>query len=441
LNPHTLVHDVPSPALALTVGENERYTIAHLQPKQTMMPDVYQNSSMKPALATSPSQRRFTRKRKIVLLVLLLLVVGWFALGHPVSTHLRSLSILLRLANPQASGFGVRFAQHPVEEQAGTAVTPSGPLKYRLYIPQDVSNPAGMVLLHGVHHLGIEEPRLINFARALAKAGLEVMTPELNDIADYHVIPRSAEQIGISAVILSTQIHQPKVGVIGLSFAGGLALMAATKPEFSSNIGFVTTIGAHDDLARVSRFFATNTIERPDGTSSPFAAHEYGVLVLAYSHLEDFFSPPDIPAAQEALRLWLWEQAEAALKAASRLSPDGQKQFDLLVHHRDQLQQKLLNQIRLHGDEMTAVSPHGHLNSLSVPVLLLHGSGDGVIPTSETEWLAKDVPPQELKSVLISPALGHVNIEDTVTLGQKWDLLHFVAQIIDREDGLRRLHK
>ena len=28
-----------------------------------------------------------------------------------------------------------------------------------LYTPQDVQDPGGVVLLHGVHHLGIDDPR------------------------------------------------------------------------------------------------------------------------------------------------------------------------------------------------------------------------------------------------------------------------------------------
>jgi pimeloyl-ACP methyl ester carboxylesterase len=396
---------------------------------------------MKPAAASSPLSRRSPKKwKKILLVILLLIVLGGLALSHPISIHLRAMSVLLRLADAKATGIGVRFARHPIQEQLGTAVTPAGPLRYRLYIPQDVDNPPGMVLLHGVHHLGIEEPRLVNFAHALAGAGIEVMTTELRDLADYHVSPPSVEQIGISAVILSNQLHQPKVGVLGLSFAGGMALLAAAKPEYSNNIAFVVSIGGHDDLARVSRFFATNTIERPDGSVIPFEAHEYGVLVLAYSHLEDFFSAPDIPYAKDALRFWLYEQSDLSLKAASHLSPAGKAKLDQLLHHRDQIQQQLLDEIKLHGDEMAAVSPRGHLSGLTVPVLLLHGSGDAVIPTSETQWLAKDVPPQALKKVLISPALGHVNLEDTVTVSQKWDLVHFVAQIIDREEQLRQAH-
>ena len=41
-------------------------------------------------------------------------------------------------------------------------------------------------------------------ARAMAGAGVLVMTPELQDLADYRVTPRTIDVIGDSAVVLST---------------------------------------------------------------------------------------------------------------------------------------------------------------------------------------------------------------------------------------------
>ncbi len=80
------------------------------------------------------------------------------------------------------------------------------------------------------------------------------------------------------------------------------------------------------------------------------------------------------------------------MKTAEALSPEGKHELDLLLHHRDQLRDALLRETTLHKDEMEAVSPHGHLDQLHTPVFLLHGAGDTVIPSSETLWLAKDVP-------------------------------------------------
>lgn len=371
----------------------------------------------------------------ILVFLVALLILG-IAVRRAADPYLRAAAILLRFNNPDDKSFAARFTNHPFREEVASAQTPQGLIRFRLYIPQDVQHPPGMVLLHGVHHLGMEEPRLVSFSKALAGAGIEVMTPELHELADYHVVPKTIDVIGYSAVILSTKMNA-RVGLMGLSFAGGLSLLAAAKPEYANQIGFVAAIGSHDDMARVARFFADNLIEEPDGTSKPFPAHEYGVLVLAYSHLDQFFSSQDIAPAQDALRLWLWEQPREAEVAAQRLSPGGREEFDELVHHRELLESQITAEIEKHRAEMDAVSPHGHLARLTTPVYLLHGSGDSVIPASETLWLAKDVPPQDLKAVLVSPALIHVNMEEGIPLRQKWDLIHFLGQVVHAADKLQ----
>ena len=385
---------------------------------------------------------RFSRKQKVFIFLFVLVasigLIGAVTL-HPVGPHLRALSLLLRFSNPKAAGLATSFANHPFKEADGTALTPHGPLRYRLYVPQDVKNPGGVVLLHGVHHLGIEDPRMWGLARALASAGVLVMTPELQDLADYRVTAQTIDVIGDSAVVLSTRMDRT-VGVIGLSFAGGLSLLAAEKPEYAPKIGFVLAIGAHDDMGRVARFFAANVITKPDGTETPFRAHEYGALVLAYSHLEDFFSSKDIPVAREILRQWLWELPDAEKNAAA-LSPAGKTELDQLLHHRDQLRDALLQEIKLHQDEMDAVSPHNRISSLGTPVFLLHGAGDTIIPASETLWLAQDLPQQSVKAELISPALVHVNMEDKITWQQQWDLMDFMALVLDATDKLQPLRK
>ena len=365
-----------------------------------------------------------------MLSLITILLLTAFLLRSSVDAHLRAMSVLTRFSSPQTTGWRVRFAQHPVAVDTFTAVTPYGPLRYRIYKPTDIQNPGGLVLLHGIHDLGIEEPRLTSFARALAGAGLEIMTPELADLTDYRVTPQTVDFIGISAVILSNQLKTQTVGVTGLSFAGGLALVAATKPEYASHMRFVVAIGSHDDLTRVSRFFATDTIERIDGTSAPFAAHEYGTLVLAFAHLDYFFSEQDTPIAREALRLWLHEKNQPSLEAAQRLTPQGREILDLILHHRDQLRPRLLEEIVKYGPEMAPVSPHGLIGKLTVPVYLLHGAGDNVIPPNECLWLAHDLPAEDLRRMLISPALVHVNMDDKVTLRQQWDLVDFIADVI-----------
>jgi pimeloyl-ACP methyl ester carboxylesterase len=378
----------------------------------------------------TPPQRQ---RRRAIRIVVVLLGVAVLALAHPGWTHFRAAAILLRVQTPQHPGALANFSAHPIEEVLTEVPTPSGSIRARLYIPKDNHRPnaPGLVLVHGVHHLGIDEPRLVAFARALSSSGIRVLTPELLSLADYHVDRSSVDLIGYSARALSAQLGQ-KVGVLGLSFAGGLSLLAAADPRFGPYIRFVVSVGAHDDLERVSQFLISNTIERPDGTTLRMTAHEYGALILVYSHLGEFFPPADVPAAHETLRLLLWEKVDESRKQAERLSPSSRQKMELLYNHQvEPLTEELRQSIARHRAEMAPVSPHGNLGALQVPVLLLHGAADNVIPPSELLWLQRDVPPAALKAALISPAISHVAMGGEPSLADQWKLVHFMAQILE----------
>lgn len=366
---------------------------------------------------------------------LAILLIGIFLI-RPTSTYLRVISLVLRFSDPQSKGLGARFASHPVKEETGIVPTPWGPLKYRLFVPVNVRRYGGVVLVHGIHRAGIAEPRLINFSRALASAGVEVMTPEMIDLTNYRVTPQTSEVIGYSADFLSSRMNQRKVGVVGLSFSGGLALIAAANPQYAREMGFVLAVGAHGDLRRVARFLATDIVELPDGSAQIFRAHEYGALVIAYSHVEDFFSATDTTTAQEALRFWLSEMPEQAWEAARRLSPQGKERFEELLYRREQLKALLLHSIQLHEPEMAAVSPHHQLDHLNVPVYLLHAARDDIIPPSESLWLAREIPRAKLQGVLVSPAIVHADVGESASLTQKWELIAFLSRILEDTDRL-----
>lgn len=313
--------------------------------------------------------------------------------------------------------------------------TQSGPIRARSYVPNGRPGAPGMVIVHGVHHLGIDEPRLVSFARSMSASGIRVLTPELLSLADYRVDQASIDLIGYSARALSVSVGQ-KIGVLGLSFAGGLALIAAADPQFGPYIDFVVSVGAHDDLERVSQFLVTNRIQRPDGTILALPAHEYGAIVLIYSHVGDFFPAADVPMARDALRLLLWERVDESKKRAEQLSPDSREKMKLLFeHHVELLAGEIAGAIARHHAEMSPVSPRGRLGSLKVAVLLLHGAGDNVIPPSELLWLQQDVPHHTLRAALISPAISHVDMGGNPALADKLRLVHFMAQIFELTDA------
>ena len=72
---------------------------------------------------------------------------------------------------------------------------------------------------------------------------------------------------------------------------------------------------------------------------------------------------------------------------------------------------------------------------LRVPVLILHGSADNVIPAAESVWLAEEIPLIELRGVLITPTFSHVDPQQKVTWLDELRLVHFVGGIFRLDGG------
>jgi pimeloyl-ACP methyl ester carboxylesterase len=320
---------------------------------------------------------------------------------------------------------------HPVDVRDTSFDFNGAPIPARIYLPRGVDSAPGIVVIHGMHELGINEPRLVNFARSLAAGGFFVMTPQVPGIADYRVEAESAHLIGTAARNFAHQLQVPKVGVLALSFSGGLALLAASDPRYSQSIAWVATIGAHYDLAHVLRFFATGDAVRPDGSVEHLPPHEYGPLIVVYDEVQDFFDPRDVASAHEAIRLLLSGKNKASEELAKTLTPAGQETMQRIYHkQRQDFSPALLAEIDKRRQQLAAASPAGHLNSLQMPVLLLHGSDDTVIPPTELLWLERDVPKDRLRDALISSAITHVEVGSKVSLRQRLALVNWMALVI-----------
>ncbi|HET6145387.1 MAG TPA: hypothetical protein VFE02_17910, partial [Candidatus Acidoferrales bacterium] len=325
----------------------------------------------------------------ILFVVVILFAVAIYALRF----ELRSATFLIQFLNPEANGLLVRIEGHDYDIQDLTLSTTQGPVHARLYVPRGVSRSPGMVLVHGIHRLGIDEPRLVNFARAAAGNGFSVLTPEVAALADYRVDGASIGTIGESATWLQERLRTPPVTVVGVSFAGGLSLLAACDPRYAPHIGSLVLMGAYDNLARVARFLATSTAELPDGSVEPYKAHDYGAAVFVYSHLNQFFPPADVNVAHDALRDWLWEDPRDAHTLFPRLSPPSRATMEfLLARQIDRLRPQLLEAIQEDDSQLAAISPEGKLSALHAAVFLLHGSTDDIIPSTESLWLERDIP-------------------------------------------------
>jgi pimeloyl-ACP methyl ester carboxylesterase len=362
---------------------------------------------------------------------ILLLVVLLSIAAYLLRFDLASYSLLRHFTDPQASGPLLRWVTRSVTTEDVSIPTADGPVRARLYMPVGVKHPAGMVAIHGIHHLGMDEPRLMSFARATASTGLAVLTPQVDSLADYHVDRDSIPVIGESAVWLDNRLGDHGVTVTGISFAGGLSLLAAIDPKYAPHMRALVLMGAYDDLARVSRFLATGMQELPSGKVEPHPAHDYGASVFVYAHLNQFFPAGDLAVAHEALCEWLWEHPENAKPLIAKLSPASQAKMDALLERRiDEVRPEILNAIHTDEVELAKISPRGHMANLRVPVYILHGAEDNIIPPAESLWLAQDIPHADVREVLITGAFSHVDPEKDAGVIEELKLVRFIGDVL-----------
>jgi pimeloyl-ACP methyl ester carboxylesterase len=255
----------------------------------------------------------------------------------------------------------------------------------------------------------------------------------LEEIADYRISPQSVMVIGEAAGYMHRQTGK-RPGVLGLSFAGGLALIAATDERYQRDIDFVVAVGAYQDMERVAGFFATGETPLPDGTTLRMQPNNYGPMILVFSSPEDFFAGKDIEIARRTLKTLLQtESIDAARPLTAGMSPQGKQEMEkVFAADRDVLRPQLLASIAHKRAEMAQVSPKGRLARLQVPVLLIHGSGDDVIPPSETEWLASEIPPRLLEQKLVTPLLSHVDLGTQPTLEERLRVVRYMEDMLEQ---------
>jgi pimeloyl-ACP methyl ester carboxylesterase len=383
-------------------------------------------------MTTVPWQgRKSSHKARLFVWLLLLLPIALVLLYPFARDYLQAASLLERISDPNATGWLANYDVHPVDVRNAVVSFRGKLVPVHIYTPRGIGFAPGIVIVHGMHRLGIDDPRLVNSARAVASSGFFVMTPLVPGIADYRVERESADLIGTAALSFAQQLNAPKVGILAISFSGGLSLLATSDPQYSQSIAWVASVGGYYDLAHVLRFFAKGEAVRPDGSIEHMQPHEYGPLIVIYDEPQDFFAPADAQTAHEALRLLLAENGKASEVLTRTMTPDDQAIMQRIYHkQRESFAPTILAEIDKRREELAAASPAGHLQSLHVPVLLLHGSDDVIIPPSEMLWLQRAVPRKYLLDALISPAIGHVNFDTNVTLRDRLALVHWMVLMI-----------
>jgi len=269
-----------------------------------------------------------------------------------------------------------------------------------------------LLVIHGVHWGGYHEPRLVLFARRLAAAGFAVVTPQIRDLKGYDLVPRAVSDIERSATWLLDESGlvdeggDGKIGVLGISFGGGLALSAVTRPALRDRVAFAFSFGGHADMDRTMRYLVTG--ELPGG--GHLEPHVYGQAVILRMAADRLVPPADVPYLDRALLAYLQGDSKRAREIGLKLGGEAHDLLDLCLERDTRALGAVLQPIVAAHRNDPVLSPI-RWDPPEFPVFLLHGDVDNVIPPSETEELARWASRTAATRTVITKLITHVELD------------------------------
>ncbi|HSC27434.1 MAG TPA: hypothetical protein VLD67_09180 [Vicinamibacterales bacterium] len=368
-----------------------------------------------------------------------LLLAGYGAFHE----YVRAAAFVVRAAGMNGiGGAAARWLSSPVERRDVVVPWRGGTLEGRWY-GSARPEQAPTLLVPGVHAAGIDEPRLVRFATDLASIGHPVLTVELADLLQYAVTPRNTDMIEDAARWLSEQpalAPDGRIGMMGISFAGGLTIVAAGREPLRARVKYVMSFGGHGDLPRTLRYLCTGV--EPDGNRRP--PHDYGVAIILLGAAGRMVPGEQVDPLRTAILTFLEashldmfdkQRAQIEFARARELAaslPEPAATLMGYVNERDvaRLGPALLPYLAHVGGD-PALSP-SRSREPAAPVYLLHGAEDNVIPAIESVLLARDLRDRgaEVRQ-LSTPLITHAEVERQPTAGEIWDLVRFWGTLLD----------
>ncbi len=323
------------------------------------------------------------------------------------SDLLRLIGLFMRVARRRASRVG---------DVQRNAMSSHG-MAYDLFRPKGRAD-ATLIALHGGTWNGKDDPRLQHLAQCLAASGALCIVPTLPGLSRFQWIPDDI--VGLVDLVDEFSSLGARVGLIGFSYGGSYALMAAAHPLVATRVGFVLSFGAYYSLGDLFRHQMTF------GRTWPQQARDwdnwlYLQLAMARRHAARL---PLAEAVIHELTDLLERYCHASTIEEKRTFYQRHLGSEVLI----ELEKAMMN------DELCGqLSPAGKLNAIRCPVGLLHAAGDSLVPSEHARGIARELSASgTIPRMLVTDLLNHVDFSNAFNLAQWYRLATLLLPLVRR---------
>ncbi len=294
---------------------------------------------------------------------------------------------------------------------------------------------AAILLIPGAAELGRDDPRLVAFARTLARARFTVMVPDIPSLCRLQVNPGNIREVGDAFSWLATRPQlapDGRAGMAAFSYAAGPAILAALEPGIQNRVRFILAVGGYYDLEQVLTFFTTGHF-RQNGKWGYLEPNTYGKWVFVLHNLELLSDSDDRNLLQTIARRRMADTTADVDDLAARLGSEGRNIHAFITNRNPEKGLELLRNLpeKIRADIAALTLADKDLSRLKARLILIHGYDDNIIPYTESIALAGAVSEGQARMYL-GNGLIHVDIEPG--LSSTWRLWRAVDALLAERD-------
>ncbi|MSR35968.1 MAG: hypothetical protein EXR95_04880 [Gemmatimonadetes bacterium] len=283
------------------------------------------------------------------------------------------------------------------------------------------------IMLHGVTVPGRQHAQLVRFSRAVAHSGAAVVVPEVPEWKDLRLAPEltvPTVRAAVPALHDIPEVERRPVGLIGFSFGAPHAVAAGANLELALRLRLIAAFGGYCDLARTLRFLFLGEHDWA-GRRYQAVPDPYGRWIVAGNYLRQV---PGYEDAGDVERALLALAVDAGVRGVPSMDPaydplklelaqtvasERRALFDLIAppagHTPDRaaaeaLMEGMVRALRKSHPEM---DPAERLTRVRVPVRLVHGHADVLLPFTESLRMAELMKRETDVSVTITRLFAH----------------------------------
>lgn len=263
-----------------------------------------------------------------------------------------------------------------------------------LYVPATGAR-ARLVLVPGLAALGKDDPRLIAFANTLGRAGFLVLVPEIANLREFRAHPDDALVLADAALFLSRDYDAgplPRTaGFAALSYASGPAVLAAMDPRIADTTPFILAIGGYFSMNDVLTFVTTRKFRlHPDDPWQTGNPASYATWAFLRANAAGADDPRDIDLLTRIADAKLADENANVEPLSFQLGTEGRAIFDLMTNTDPEAVPGMIARLppRLRAGLAALDLSQQDLSRLKARMILLHGSDDPMIPSTESRKFA-----------------------------------------------------